>query len=285
MQPRLLLGTLVALMVLFGITTAAQAKEPPPIKGVSYGPSPAELQTIYPAKEAGATTVIFVHGGGWRFQKLETEQGSDALGLQKEGFAVFNVNYPQDSPMELAFPLEPDAIETATSWAISHGESYNASPHNVVLLGGSAGGQLVAMAAEQLDAAVPGTVKAVITLSGPTNLKSLVELGQRHEIKTSLIHSLEQALGCGPSLTGCSEAFETEWSPTAHVPEVTACPAWLLFSAEADLVPITQADEMLAALEGAGCSAKLDVVAGKGHSFSYWPTVAKADIYPFIKSE
>lgn len=278
-------GGLVAVaMLMLPACALAKARAAPIYKNVSYGPSPNETATIYSQLNPGATTVILVHGGGWRLQlKGVTEEGWQSKSLQRQGFAVFNVDYDQDSPSEPAFPLETDEIAAATQWAIAHAASYNANPSKVVLLGGSAGAQLVARAAEQLDAANPGTVDGVVSLSGPMNFTTLVPLAEHHEIKDkNYVLSIEQALGCPGDWAGCSSSYETEWSPALNIP-TGACPDWLLLSSEIDTPATSQAQEMLGDLQGAGCRASLSLVP-TGHGFSYWHEVS-GTIFSFIAAE
>jgi acetyl esterase len=261
-----------ALVALLTLPAHALAHASPIERGVSYGPSPSETATVYTQAAGNATIVILVHGGGWRLQKLATEEGSQSLSLQQRGFAVVDINYDQDSLSEPAFPLESNDVIAATRWAIAHASGYGGNAANVVMLGGSAGGQLVAMAAEQLDGESPGTVRGVVSLSGPMNFTTLVPMAIKGEIKDrSYVLSIGQALGCSGALATCSPSYEAEWSPALHIPAV-GCPAWLLVSSEVDPVATRQADEMLTDLQSAACTASHEVVP-TGHGFSYWSTV------------
>jgi acetyl esterase/lipase len=280
-----LIGLLAAAMAMIGLLATAQASAlaPPIYRGVSYGPSPGETATIYAPRAPGATTVILVHGGGWRLQKLATEAGYEAKSLQLQGFAVFDINYDQDSPTERAFPLETNEVAAATQWAIANAATYGANPMNVVLLGGSSGGQLAARTAELLNAAHPGTVRAVISLSGAMNFATLVPLAENRTIKDrNYVLSIGQALGCAGALSTCSPEYEAEWSPASNIP-ASACPDWLLFASEVDVAAESQAKEMLADLQQAECNATLELVP-TGHGFSYWPSVSK-QIVAFLRAE
>jgi acetyl esterase/lipase len=254
---------------------AAPASATLPIyREVAYGPEPAEKATIYAQTKAGSTAVVLIHGGGWRLQKLPTEDGFQSKSLQMHGFTVFDINYTQDSPTERAFPLETNDVMAATRWAIEHAAEYGANPSNFVLLGGSAGGQLAARSAELLDEAAPGTVRAVVSLSGPMNFATLIQLALNGTLKDRpYILSIGQALGCTGALATCSPSYEAEWSPALNIPPAAACPAWLLVSSEVDVVATQQEQEMLADLQAGGCSAS-NVLVPTGHGFSYWTTVA-----------
>jgi len=273
-------GALAAALLSAPAPTLAQS--PPIYRAVSYGPSPNEIATIYSQTNPGATAVILVHGGGWRLQKLVTEQGSVANSLYRQGFVVFDINYEQDSPTEPAFPLETGDVMAATEWAIAHAATYGANPANVVMLGGSAGAQLVSRAAEQLDVAAPGTVRAVAELSGPMNFQTLVADAIAGAVPKAYVKSIGQALGCPSSLTLCAASFEAEWSPALNVP-TSGCPDWLLITSETEPTDRSQSEEMLTALQGAGCRAELNMQP-TGHGFSYWSAVARS-VAAFFKAE
>lgn len=261
------------LVALFALALPASAQATRKLvlpKGLSYGLSPEEVLSVYPSGEPGAPTVVLVHGGGWRIQRQHTERTEEAEELQAQGFTVFYINYPQDTPTLPAFPLEPNAVESAIRYAQAHAEENEGNPENIILLGGSAGGNLVELAAEHIP------VRAVIALSGPSDFGQLLETKLRRE---KIAEDVEQALGCLE--IACSPSFAEEWSPALHV---TNCPVWQLFSSKGDPVPLSQAQDMLAATRNAGCTTNLTVLNGGKHSFEYWDLI-KQQVYSFIRSE
>jgi acetyl esterase/lipase len=264
-------------------TRLADAELPPALEYLQYGPGSQQVASVYPSAKAGSPLVILVHGGGWRKQGALGRLELEALSLQREDFTVVEVNYDQISP---AFPLESNDIAAATRWAIANAAAFNADPANVTLLGGSAGGQLVAVAAEQLDAAYPGTVDAVVTLSGPTDFVSLIPmLGSDTLDNESFDKSVHLALGW-PMLTSfaaSTHSYAETWSPALHTPK-SNCPHWLIFNSEAEFIPLVQAKEMYSNLTAAGCQATLNVVPGTEHAFAYFHRV-KPQIFSFIRGQ
>jgi len=249
-------------------TKASALTEPAPIAGINYGPLLEEVLTVFPANAAGSTSVLLVHGGGWRTQRSETELPGIAEELQRAGFTVFDVDYPQDSSAQPAFPLEPNAIKHAVEWVGQNAASFQGSASNIVLVGGSAGGQLVEMTAARLQ------VQGVVSLSGPTNIVSLTSLARAGELKDGLGGDVRIAAGCGSSFGGCSESVERTWSPIDNVP--ASCPPYLLFGSELDEVPVNQQLEFKGTLDAAGCRANLTILGSNLHSFQYWPKVRTA---------
>ena len=276
-------AALIVAAALAGTATGTAAASGPPVyKQLSYGPSAGEKGTVFASATAGSPIVVLVHGGGWRLQGKEIEESTQAKALQLQGFTVFDVNYDQDSPTTPAFPLQVEEIETAVRWIVSNAAKYHGNETNVVMLGGSAGGQLVAMAAELLDAERPGTVAGVASLSGPYDFQTLVAAAESKEIKDrNYVTSIGQALGCPGNLPACSPAFEEAWSPTLHIP-AAGSPSWLLVSSQQYPVDTHQAEEMRADLQAAGCSVAMLEVA-TSHGFYLWSEVA-TQVYEFIRA-
>jgi arylformamidase len=247
---------------------------------LSYGPSRTELLDVYASGVPNSTTIVLVHGGGWRKQRDLRKLEAEALSLQRAGLTVFNINYDQDSNRVPAFPLESGDVVEATRWAAAHAASFNGNPGDMILIGGSAGGQLVAVAAEQMAVSDPGMVKGVISLSGPMNFVSLWPKIENSTIENENFRlSVELALGMRRTHTFPS-AYAEEWSPSLHAP-TSSCPSWLLFHSQGEGIPVSQAEEMQAALQRAGCQSTLHVLPGSEHSFTYWTRV-RQEIGRFI---
>jgi acetyl esterase/lipase len=270
-----------------GLTTVSSPYGPV-YEHVSYGPRLAEQMDIFESAASNSPIVVLVHGGGWRFQYALSRFAGEAKALQAQGFTVFDINYQQDSERRAAFPTESNDVVLATRWAMANAGQYHANPGNVVLLGGSAGGQLVGVAAEQMNAAAPGTVKGVVSLSGPMNLESMLSLVEGGSYTNEeFAYSLNQALGRLPGTTIFASTSELEsypaaWSPALHVAPRT-CAKWLLFNSQEEGIPLSQAQEMASAAAHAGCSASLQVVPGSKHAFGYFGLVANT-IFDFIRS-
>jgi len=251
-----------------------------------YGPEPEQVLRIYPATQAGAPVCVLVHGGGWVAKSLIT-LNAEAEQMQAHGCAVFNIDYRLASPTVAAFPFQVEDTESAVDYAIEHAAEANGNPSNIILLGTSAGGQLVAMAADRMDAAKPGTVTATISLSGPMSLPKLLESARKGETSKEFIKQMQEALGCPNGLnTACTEepavGLSEEFSPVLHIP--STCPgSWLMFNSTEELMPLNQFTVMKEALEAKGCTVQTRVLAGKKHATEYWELVA-AEIFEYVKA-
>jgi acetyl esterase len=230
---------------------------------VRYGSSALEVLDAYRAAEPNAPLVVLVHGGGWATNKRQLLTG-EAASLSRAGFAVFNVDYRLDSPSERAFPMEVEDVEAATRWAIAHATAFNANPAKVVLVGGSAGGQLVALAAEHM-----AQVRSVVTLSGAFDFPDLLRDAHEEELPVKLGGNVEEALGCSHE---CPAALA--YSPSRRLRSCTA--NWLMFNSREEPMPLDQLEAMAAALKRRGCRFEEHVLSGAKHAFGYWSRVSQA---------
>jgi acetyl esterase/lipase len=228
---------------------------------VRYGSNPLQAIDAYRAPKPGAPLVVLVHGGGWVGNKRQLLTG-DAAALSRAGFAVFNMDYRLDSPTQRAFPMEVADVEAATRWAIAHATAFNASPAKVVLVGGSSGGQLVALAAENMH-----QVRSVVTLSGAFDFPSLLRDAHEEELPFKLGENVDQALGCSDE---CWAAVA--YSPSRHL---RSCRAnWLMFNSSEEVMPLDQLEAMRSALKRRGCRFQAHVLSGTKHAFAYWAHVS-----------
>jgi acetyl esterase/lipase len=228
-----------------------------------YGTNRLQSSFVFPSPNPNSPIVIFVHGGGFNSSYATWEAG-DVKDLQSAGFTVFDVNYNTDTTTTPAFPLETNDIVAATNWAIRYGFRYNGDNKHIIMLGGSAGGTLVALAAEELNASKPDTVKTVVTLSSAMDFTQL-----------PLDSTREKALGClGDEHVKCTTALEAKWSPQDDN-NITAanCPTdWLVINGSYEKQPVSQGVNMVNKLHALKCSARLviNTSPSTAHAFDYW---------------
>ena len=286
---RVLLATGAALLALFAIAPAAGAETTPMparVEDVQYGSSPMQAANIYPAAAPNSPVVVLVHGGGWRLSAWLGYLELQAKSLQSNGFTVYEINYRQDTRTTPAFPMEPSDVVAATRWAISTASAYNGDPQRTFLVGGSAGAQLAALAAVQIDSETPGAVPAVVLLSTAganfVTLKPLIETSalSSENFETSVERALAWNETAGAPFP---QAYAERYSPVLHPPYRPDCPKWMLFNSAEELIPLAQAEELQRSLVSAGCSSSLTVVPGSYHAFAYFHIV-KPQVYAFLKS-
>jgi acetyl esterase/lipase len=188
---------------------------------VSYAPiSGAEKMDIFIPDDGKKMhpVIINVHGGAFfGCDKMDNQLVPALYGMDK-GYAVANINY-RLSP-EAAWPAQINDVKAAIKFVRANATKYQFDPDKIVLMGGSAGGNLVALAGVSGDvkeledpklgnADVSTKVQAVIAWYTPINFLTmdtqwkLIGIdGQKHDPLESFesfmmrkeIHSVDPAI-------------------------------------------------------------------------------------------
>lgn len=271
---------------------------------VHYGGATKQVLDIYPSPVPNSPVVVFVHGGGWAGGE-KSDETAHARKLQEKGITVFNIEYRWITGFEPAFPQEVEDVELAFAYARSHATVNNGNPNNIHLLGGSAGGHLVAMAAVTLNRNEK-VVRGVISFSGIYDLDVLIEEmeagtylslvkngetgGNTEErfiehcqwiVPCSLAEGVRGRVGSEPacSTTG-NRAYAREWSPAEA--KWLGRLKWLMFNADHDLIPNNQMPLM-------GAQAKPqdrvteNLIPFHGHALELWNTATVKEVIAFVK--
>ena len=96
---------------------------------------------------AGAPTLIYLHGGGFRRGRKNREARPLLYHLASQGWTCISANYRLASTPADAFPQHLVDVKKVIAWVRTHGREHGAAPDTVFLAGASAGAHLTAMAA------------------------------------------------------------------------------------------------------------------------------------------
>lgn len=194
--------------------------------------------------------VLLIHGGGWS-SGSKGRFGDEALFLAEQGFAAFTVNY-RLAP-EFPFPAAVEDVRSAVEYIRRNAEQLRVLADDIAALGGSAGGNLVAMlgtlGSGPLDRG--SRVSAVVSWSGPMDLTVAADFSR-----------FSGYLGPDPSVEIAARA-----SPITYV-DASDSPMYIA-NGTSELVPFSQAEVMAAALDGAGVPVELVPVPGNDHAEAY----------------
>ncbi|MGA7435595.1 MAG: alpha/beta hydrolase [Solirubrobacterales bacterium] len=153
---------LCTLPVLAGTARAAAdpyvLKRDVPYTGPSGQPGKNLLDVYMPTRPQAerAPVLIWVHGGGWYQGNKSSAVLPKARRFTKAGFVFVSVNYrlsPRaDGPDNLApdrimFPAQPRDVARATGWVNRNIRRFGGDRSRIVLMGHSAGGQIVSLLA------------------------------------------------------------------------------------------------------------------------------------------
>lgn len=92
-----------------------------------------------------APVLFYVHGGAWVFGDKREQARPMMFEFVRQGWVVVSVNY-RLAPFH-KWPAHAEDVNTALAWVKKNIAVYGGDPHNVVVSGGSAGGQLSALVA------------------------------------------------------------------------------------------------------------------------------------------
>lgn len=219
---------------------------PPPDRTVSYGDDPAHVYDVrVPASPVGAT-ILVVHGGFWRAAYDRVHAGPQAQALAEAGFHVAVGEYRRAGMPGGGGPGTLDDIRALVTAVRADGSL----PRPLVLVGHSAGGHLVAWAANQPWAE---------GLAGVVALAGCVDLGA-----TDRMHLGDDAalafLGASP------DEDPDAWSsadPMSSLPP--RVPVRLVYGLQDDVVPVSVSDDYVARSQGLGADVILEVINNCGH--------------------
>lgn len=258
------------------------------VHGIAYGPDPAQLLDLY-LPEPGPTpapVLVWIHVGGWIAGSRATVPELVLRQQSRAGWAVVSMDHRltrwQDGQLVNTHPAAVQDVDRVVRWIKAEGPALGLDGQRVVLIGGSSGAHLAALAAsapgEFVDPTLPpelasqsSDVAGAVPISAPLDLVTLVAQGD------PAANAPRTMLGC-PEPTPCDPAVVEDASPL-HQVSAASSPAYIAGGSRDQWVPPSQHarpfhDELLAAraltdaLAGER-SVWLDVVETTGHNLDH----------------
>jgi acetyl esterase/lipase len=218
-----------------------------------------KLDAGVPDGDGPFPVAILVHGGGWATGDKAGLYHIPTDALTKANFTWFSINYRM-SPKYL-WPACFEDTQTAIRWVKAHAAQYKGDPGRIALVGYSAGGQLVTLAATM--AKEDTRVQAVVGMSPPTDLE--LDLPQRGGLSTSLQHLLARP----KEVDDDTRRILREMSAIDHVKP--GLPPFLLMQGDADKsVPYQGSLNFQAKLKANGVACDLITLKGCPHDIRKW---------------
>jgi acetyl esterase/lipase len=207
----------------------------------------------YPERGGPLPAIVSVHGGRWRAGS-RTDASSIKVGQWAEfGFFAMSIDYRLVGGSPAPAPYQD--VLCAIRWVHAHASEYHVDPNRIYLIGQSAGGHMVSLAATLGEGPYKraggwdsdrGDFRAVISVAGAYDLNTL---------------------SWGNLWTPPNEDAETARrlaSPLAHVTPGTK-PILIIHSDDDRSVPVQQALDMTDALQKAGARHRFVHYTDKGH--------------------
>ncbi len=86
--------------------------------------------------------ILFVHGGGWK-RGDKSESVKKGKYFAANGYIFISINYPLFP--YASYKVQAENVARAVAWIYKHAEEYNGSKNDIILMGHSSGGHLVAL--------------------------------------------------------------------------------------------------------------------------------------------
>lgn len=243
--------------------------------------SPPTAATGTDSASAGLPVVVSVHGGSWtRGDKANADWRPLCTWFASEGFITVSVNY-RLTPSAV-FPAQIDDVSAAIAWLRDPATvaAYGIDPTRIAVFGGSAGGNLAALAGTRGSGSLTtgSRVAAVVELSGPVDL---TEAGMADDDPAIGVRGAALAyLGC-TDLASCPAAAAASAATYADPSD----PPFFIAHSTEERVALSQSEDFAGALEAAGVRETLRIVPGALHSIAMLDDSLRAEILTFLRTE
>jgi acetyl esterase/lipase len=220
--------------------------------------------------------VIYIHGGGWQSGHTR-HSGAFAnwpgvlASLARKGYVVASVEYRLSG--EAKFPAAIHDVKNAIKWLRANAAKYSLDPQKTIVWGGSAGGQLAALAAttcgvagvepdaaDKSIASQSDCVQGLVAWYGVFDFNAIPPPPPGVD---DAVSAPGKYLGC--ALAQCADKVALA-SPISHIDSKD--PPALLIHGEIDkVVAVGQSRAFSAALRAKGVASELMVIPAVDHSF------------------
>ncbi len=226
-----------------------------------------KLDACIPDGPGPFPAAILVHGGGWSSGNKSVEIDPIFTPLTQAGIAWFSIDY-RLAP-EYRWPACVEDVESAVRWVKAHAAEYHVDPNRLALIGDSAGGQLVDMAAVRATPANPSArVNAVVAFYAPNDNVSDTQR------RSGPSKSMQQLLGVPPGLPLSNTTLAALQSVSAINFVHKDLPPFLLVHGTADKsVPYAQSLQWQEKLKELGVPCELITVEGGPHVMGRWEKI------------
>ena len=198
-------------------------------------------------------------------QETNLDYGSRvASAFVPNGYAVVAPNYVLSAPGKPTWPLNLEDVQAAVEWTKSKAATFGFNGNEVVAMGESAGANLANLVGTSSPndpgpASVSAAVEAVISFSSPTDLTALYS------------ESPQAGKAAAQFLGGSPSAVPAKYAAASPVNQVAAGdpPVFLVHGQDDPLVPVTQSEELAAALTSAGVRNQLVIIPAGLHNLDF----------------
>jgi alpha-L-fucosidase 2 len=253
------IASIAGLLVMAGLVARASAELKKDIEYGRAGDLSLKLDVSTPDGPGPFPVAIIVHGGGWHGGDKATDITPLFKPLNDAHFVWYSINYRLTPTYR--WPAQIDDLNTAIRWVKSHAGEFHGDPNRIVLLGHSAGGQMVTFAATQDS---PDTrVQAIVGMSPVTDFEFDLER------RGGLSSNYQNLLNRPQAVTDESRRLLRDVSPLNHI-HAGMCPILIIHGSADTNVRHPQSEAFVEKLKAAGVPCELITVKDAPHSVMDW---------------
>jgi acetyl esterase/lipase len=207
----------------------------------------------YPAGPGLRAAILSVHGGRWRAGNRADASSIKVTQWAEFGFVALSIDYRLvgGSPAPACYV----DLRCAIRWVHAHADDFGIDPERVYLIGQSAGGHMVSLAATLGDGPY---AKAGGWDQARSDVRAVISVAAAYDLN---------ALSWGnlwTPVSGNVEEARRVASPMTHVSAATK-PILVIHSDDDKSVPVQQATDMVAKLKAAGIHHRYVHYTDRGH--------------------
>lgn len=227
------------------------------------------LDIAYSEEEAANPLLVFVHGGSW-MEGSRTEMTNYLYTFSALGYTVATIDYDLLDFYDyltgefVSVNDQVGMVSEAISYLTDNAEKYHIDTEKIVLIGHSAGGQLVGCLAERVSdhpEEYEYQLAGVVILAGVTDLKTMLYEGHQWEgnVSLALVPFIFDGVENSDVITEI-EKVDVASNITEKLP-----PVLLVHGNNDTLVPLTMSENLYQSLKDLGVDTELVVVEGMSH--------------------
>lgn len=197
--------------------------------------------------------LISVHGGRWRAGNRTDASSIKVQQWAEFGFVAMSIDYRLVGGSPAPAPYLD--LRCAIRWMHAHAGDYGVDPERIYLIGQSAGGQMVSLAATLGDGPYP---KSGGWDGARSDVRAVVSVAAAYDVVTLSWGNLWTPVG------GDVQEARRLASPMTHV-SATTRPLLVIHSDDDKSVPVQQAVDFVGKLKAAGATHRFVHYTDKGH--------------------
>lgn len=122
--------------------------------------------------------ILYIHGGGWVINSIDTSDESCRHLAEKTGRVVISVDY-RLAP-EYAFPVPLEDCEAAFRWVVAHAQQLHITPTHIAVAGDSAGANLATVLANRFSDDIEAQILLYPVTDATMSTKSYEIYAEQH---------------------------------------------------------------------------------------------------------